>query len=264
MPLLLHGCCGPCSLEPVRLLREQGYEPTILWSNPNIQPAAEHDRRLVTLLGWAYDAGLEVVQWTDDRERWECEVAPHGTNRADRCRSCYALRLEAACDAARELGFHHVSTTLAVSPHQLWDICTEELVRAAHERGLEPVVQDWRDRYACAQARARDCGMYCQNYCGCRFSAMEAQIERQLRRDARKRAKKLKNQESETRQPETIQLETRQPGVNQPETRQPETRQPGVNQPETRQPETRQTGVNQPETRQPVSAQALSAQEVLS
>ena len=61
-PLLLHACCGPCSLEPVRLLREEGYEPTILWSNPNIQPVAEHDLRLRTLLGWARDvAHVEVV-----------------------------------------------------------------------------------------------------------------------------------------------------------------------------------------------------------
>ena len=40
-PLLLHACCGPCSLEPVRLLRAEGYEPTICWTNPNIQPLSE-------------------------------------------------------------------------------------------------------------------------------------------------------------------------------------------------------------------------------
>ena len=36
-PLLLHACCGPCSLEPVKLLRAEGFEPTICWTNPNIQ-----------------------------------------------------------------------------------------------------------------------------------------------------------------------------------------------------------------------------------
>ena len=48
-PLLLHACCGPCSIEPVELLRREGFEPTICWTNPNIQPMAEHDRRLATL-----------------------------------------------------------------------------------------------------------------------------------------------------------------------------------------------------------------------
>ena len=44
--LLLHACCAPCSLEPVRLLREEGFEPTICWTNPNIQPRDELQRRL--------------------------------------------------------------------------------------------------------------------------------------------------------------------------------------------------------------------------
>ena len=52
-PLLLHACCGPCSLEPLRLLRAEGYEPTICWTNPNIQPVEEHDLRLRTLMAWA-------------------------------------------------------------------------------------------------------------------------------------------------------------------------------------------------------------------
>ena len=52
-PLLLHACCGPCSIEPVELLRREGFEPTICWTNPNIQPVAEHDRRLATLRAWA-------------------------------------------------------------------------------------------------------------------------------------------------------------------------------------------------------------------
>lgn len=43
--LLLHACCAPCSLEPVRLLVEEGFEPTICWTNPNIQPLVEHDTR---------------------------------------------------------------------------------------------------------------------------------------------------------------------------------------------------------------------------
>ncbi len=42
-PLLLHACCGPCSLEPLKLLREEGFEPTICWTNPNIQPIEEHE-----------------------------------------------------------------------------------------------------------------------------------------------------------------------------------------------------------------------------
>ena len=93
-PLALHACCGPCSLEPVRLLREQGFEPTIIWTNPNIQPVSEHLRRLDTLRSWAADvAHVDVIVAGDDRAAWERSVAPHGMDRHARCRACYALSL---------------------------------------------------------------------------------------------------------------------------------------------------------------------------
>jgi predicted adenine nucleotide alpha hydrolase (AANH) superfamily ATPase len=184
-PLLLHACCGPCSLEPVRLLREEGFEPTICWTNPNIQPDAEHDLRLVTLLRWASAAGAPVIQGACDRDAWERVVAPHGLDRVARCRACYALRLAETCRRAVDLGFTYVSTTLAVSPYQLLDVCDEELVAIAHVRGLTPVVRDFRPNYPEATRRSRELGMYRQNYCGCRFSAAEAALDRHAARDRR-------------------------------------------------------------------------------
>ena len=53
---------GARPLEPLRLLREEGFEPVICWTNPNIQAVAEHERRLETLLAWARDvAKVEVI-----------------------------------------------------------------------------------------------------------------------------------------------------------------------------------------------------------
>ena len=189
-PLLLHACCGPCSLEPVRLLREEGFEPTICWTNPNIQPVSECERRLDTLRAWAEGvAHVEVVVAGDDRDAWERACAPAGIDRERRCRACYALRLEEACRVARERGFTYVSTTLAVSPYQLFDACGEILRAAAARHGLTPVWRDFRPFYPVATRTSRELGMYRQNYCGCRFSAAEAAIERHEARDVRKREK---------------------------------------------------------------------------
>lgn len=186
--LLLHACCGPCSLEPVLHLREEGFEPTICWTNPNIQPAAEHDRRLMTLLAWAESEGIPVIVAGCDRDVWERAAAPHAFRREPRCRACYALRLAETCRVARERGFSHVSTTLAVSPYQLFDTASDVLVRLAEANGLTPVVRDFRPWYPEATRRARELGMYRQNYCGCRFSAAEAAIERHALRDERRLA----------------------------------------------------------------------------
>lgn len=188
---------------PVKSLREEGFEPTILWDNPNIQSVAEHDVRLATLLSWADDAGVSVIRCeagsgsavtstptlAEQRDAWERACAPHGFDRLARCRACYAIRLSAACKAASELGFTHISTTLAVSPYQLFDDCSVILERTARASGLEPVIRDWRPLYPQATVESRERGMYRQNYCGCRFSAAEAAIERHERRDERKREK---------------------------------------------------------------------------
>lgn len=185
--LLLHACCAPCSLEPVRLLMEEGFEPTILWSNPNIQPLAEHDRRLAELQRWCTENDLPLIVASDDRERWENGAARVGAlDRDRRCRACYALRLAEACRVARREGFGHVATTLAVSPYQLFDVCNEVLGRLAAAQGLTSVIRDFRPWYPEATRKSRELGMYRQNYCGCRFSAAEAALDRARARDARR------------------------------------------------------------------------------
>ncbi len=184
-PLLLHACCGPCSLEPLRVLREQGFLPTIVYVNPNIQPYNEYVRRLETLRSWAAGEKVEVVEGPYEDERWEREVARYGTNRLARCQACYRLRLEGAATLAAELGCAHMSTTLAVSPYQLFDACGSELGRICARAGLAAVWQDFRPLYPQATTRAKELGLYRQNYCGCRFSAAEAALERCQAREAR-------------------------------------------------------------------------------
>lgn len=192
-PLLLHACCGPCSLEPVKYLREEGFEPTICWTNPNIQPVEEHDRRLKTLLAWADEvAHVPVIIAEDRRDLWEEKVAPAGLAREARCRACYRVRLEESCRVAKDEGFHYISTTLVVSPYQLFDACHEVLSKLAPKYGLEEVWRDFRPHYPESVTDSRALGMYRQNYCGCRFSAAEASIERHEARDARKAEHKAK------------------------------------------------------------------------
>lgn len=190
-PLLLHACCAPCSLEPVRLLVDEGFEPTVCWTNPNIQPAEEHERRLFELRRWCASEGIALIEAEEDAALWERAVAPVGAlDRERRCRACYGLRLAEACRVAEREGFDHVATTLAVSPYQLFDICNEVLERLCAARGLTPVIRDFRPWYPKATERSRDLGMYRQKYCGCRFSAAEAALDRARIRDERRAAKR--------------------------------------------------------------------------
>ena len=70
MKLLLHACCGPCSLEPTRLLKAAARHHHY-YANSNIHPAEEYEHRLATLRAWAADAGFEVLEGPYNPATWE-------------------------------------------------------------------------------------------------------------------------------------------------------------------------------------------------
>lgn len=183
--LLLHACCGPCLLEPLDALAAEADEVTIAYANPNIHPAEEYERRRDTLLEYAANAGVTVVELPYDPEAWRAAVGPLADAGAERCRACYRLRLGLAARMAADGGFDSLATTLSVSPYQDQEAINDEGRHAAAKAGVEWLDRDFRDRYRDATTRSRELGMYRQNYCGCVYSQAEAEAERQLRRDAR-------------------------------------------------------------------------------
>lgn len=215
--LLLHACCGPCSLEPVRSLQERGFAPTIFFANSNIHPQKEYARRLETLKEWAKGPDpafpVPVVEGIYDVDAWEqtcgrlgdaalAEVPPDAPRaaalsvdpekRKARCRLCYRMRFQEAARYAAEHGFTALGTTLSVSPYQYTDVIRHELERAAEEVGIAAVFEDYRPFYDQATLRSRALGMYRQNSCGCRFSIDEAQAERDERKEQRRRERQAK------------------------------------------------------------------------
>ena len=214
--LLLHACCGPCSLEPCRILASEGYELAIYYANSNIAPASEYARRLETIRAWTSREGIPLVEGPYDPSAWEKtagrvgdaaleyarERDPSGrglapsavdpARREARCRACYRLRFEEAARYASGCGYDAVGTTLSVSPYQYTDIIREELERAAARAGVRAEFRDFRPSYQEATRRSRELGMYRQNYCGCRFSNAEAAAERAVRKRERAAAKAAK------------------------------------------------------------------------
>ena len=200
--ILLHACCGPCSIEPLRLLAQSAGSLSLAFINPNIHPETEFQLRLHTLREYADSQDIRVLGGDPDSRRWEDTVAPHGgpyplipddvklefnrSCRQERCRACYRLRFEETALLARENGFDTICTTLTISPYQFTDIILEELVRAAAGQGLQAMTSDFSDQFTQTTESSRALGMYRQNYCGCRFSFLEAEAERRARRDKRR------------------------------------------------------------------------------
>jgi epoxyqueuosine reductase len=185
MRLLLHACCGPCLIEPLEEFSALADEFSIVFTNSNIHPVQEYERRRDVLLDYAETVGASVIELAYDPAGWVEAVGPLARSGAERCRACYRLRLGEAARYAAENGYDALATTLSVSPYQDHDAIRLEGEAAARQRGLAWLDRDFRDSYRDATRRSRELGMYRQNYCGCVLSDLEARQERAARRAER-------------------------------------------------------------------------------
>ena len=185
--LLLHACCGPCSTVAVPAWRGRGLEPLVWFHNPNIQPAAEMERRLESMRRFGRAAGLELVVEPRTAEpvawgRWAAGL--DAATPDERCASCLGLRLRQAAAAAAGRGLRRFSTTLTVSPYQRHDLIVAAGEAAAVEHGVDFVYADLRGSFRGSYVESRRLDLYRQSYCGCAASKWEAWAQRWARTKA--------------------------------------------------------------------------------
>ena len=178
-PLLLHTCCGPCASGSVPAWRAEGLEPLAFFCNPNIQPAAEYERRRLAaaVLADALAVRLEVlVLDVAAAHPWLADACVSGRPPAtpQRCRSCIGARMQATARRCAELGLPRFSTTLSISPYQAHHVIRETGEAAAAQYGVEFLYADQRRCYARSREESRRLGLYRQPYCGCVASKWEA------------------------------------------------------------------------------------------
>ncbi|MFH1652128.1 MAG: epoxyqueuosine reductase QueH [Chloroflexota bacterium] len=173
--VLVHICCAHCAAYTVRHWREQGYDVTAFWYNPNIHPCAEHVQRLGAAqdLARQIDLPLDVAPGYDMPEYFR-RVAG---NEADRCRHCFTLRLAATAETARRRDIPAFTSTLLISPHQQHDLIDEVGRKIAAETGTEFLYADLRKRYSDSRHITKPLELYRQQYCGCLYSEWERHAE---------------------------------------------------------------------------------------
>lgn len=180
--LLLHHCCAPCSVRVVPILSSE-FQIESFWYNPNIHPQEEFEARKRSLEELAASSGLKLHFGPEETmERWVEQFSAFGL---DRCRSCYALRLNATAERAKKLGIEYFSTTLLASPYQKHELIKELGMEIAAREDLTFVYCDFRPHYFEGKNEARQRGYYMQKYCGCIFSRQEREKEKQLKGQAK-------------------------------------------------------------------------------
>ncbi len=181
MRVLLHTCCGPCTIATAPVLAAE-HEVTAFFHNPNIHPPDELARRLAAMETLATATGLPLLR----REEYGLDtfLAAIGEHTAgpERCRACYRLRLGETARVAAEMRQEAFTTTLLISPYQDRQALGEVGEEMAREHGVAFLFPDWRPLFREGQRQAQEMGLYRQKYCGCIFSKAEAEQARERRR----------------------------------------------------------------------------------
>ena len=169
--VLIHVCCAHCAAYTAEHWRQQGYQVSGYWYNPNIHPYLEHQNRLESMRSLAQqtDLPLTVAEGYDMVEYFR-RVAGH---EEERCRHCFELRLGNTAAAALEQGYDAFTTTLLISPHQKHDIIKEIGDKVAQQQGIEFLYADLRKRYSDSRHITKPMDLYRQQYCGCLYSEWE-------------------------------------------------------------------------------------------
>lgn len=178
--ILLHACCGPCSLGAIPQLIESGANITLSFYNPCIIDG-EFEKRLEALKTVASTYSLSLVVPSHDHAAYLAYAAPHRSDREGgaRCGLCFSDRLRATAEYAAANGFDAFSTTLTVSPHKNASLIFSLADEISDGAGVPFLARDFkkRDGFKRSCELSRELGIYRQGFCGCEYSCASAGID---------------------------------------------------------------------------------------
>jgi predicted adenine nucleotide alpha hydrolase (AANH) superfamily ATPase len=166
--VLMHICCGPCTIYPLRILREEGHEVCGYFYNPNIHPYLEYKKRLDTLDIYAGQEGLRVIR--EKGYPLEGFLRQIVFREEDRCRHCCRLRLVKTAKTAKVGLYNAFTTTLLYSRYQKHDLIRSIGEEVAGEYDIHFLYRDFREGWSEGVKISKALGLYRQPYCGCIYS----------------------------------------------------------------------------------------------
>lgn len=169
--VLLHVCCGPCSIYPLSSLREQGYTVTAHFYNPNIHPFREFRKRFETLKNYLQEISVPLL--AEEEYGLTGFIRKIAFNEQTKCTLCYTMRLEHVVKTATSHGFQSFTTTLLYSKYQRHKILVKICEDFAKQYGISFLYQDFREGWQDGIDKSIEYQMYRQPYCGCIYSEQE-------------------------------------------------------------------------------------------
>jgi len=183
MKILMHVCCGPCTIFPLQSLREEGIDVSGYFYNPNIHPYREFKRRIGGLVALAEEKQFAVEI---DRNYGLTEYLRQVVFKEEqRCSICYDMRLEQVAKKAAEQGMDGFTSTLLYSKYQNHTLLKEKCADLAETYGITFVYRDFREGWQQGIDESIALDIYRQPYCGCIYSEQE-RYDKKLQKKMRK------------------------------------------------------------------------------
>lgn len=175
--LLIHICCGVCSVYPLKYLR-QYFNITVLFSNSNIYPYEEYEKRLdalKTYLTYLNDNSIKLIisEYNNEEYMKKLEDYKNEPEGGKRCKICYELRMEETFKYANKHHYDYVTTVMSISNRKNADWINEigeklddkyhntKYLYADFKKGNGITINDQMNK---------ELNLYHQNYCGCIYS----------------------------------------------------------------------------------------------
>ncbi|MCR5349558.1 MAG: epoxyqueuosine reductase QueH [Acholeplasmatales bacterium] len=186
--LLLHACCAPCSTHCLLVLRKY-FDITVFYSNDNIYPYEEYEKRLNEMKRFLKDFDINVKEIDDGYNHDDfldvVKGIEHLGERTKRCYNCYMLRMKKTVEIGKKLGFEYFTTTLSLSPYKNSDWINEIGYNLEKEYGIKYLYSNFKKEngYKDSIKMSEEYCLYRQNYCGCEFSKKEREDHERIKKE---------------------------------------------------------------------------------
>ena len=178
--ILLHACCGACSIYPLIFLTYL-FDITILFSNSNIYPKEEFDKRFealkkhVNFINNVFNVQINVILDNYEYDDFKVSLEPFKEQKEgqERCKICIYKRMKRLFRYANDLNFNYVSTIMSISRNKdvnYISTCGETLEKTY--KNIKFIHFDFKknDGQDLGVKLGEIENIYRQNYCGCEFS----------------------------------------------------------------------------------------------
>ncbi len=177
--ILLHVCCGACSCFPLLYLIDR-FDFTIFFSNSNIYPYEEFNKRLDALKQYVFEIEnkfnkkINIIVDQYNYEEFKKDLIPYKNEKemGKRCDLCIKKRMINLFKYSKTYEIPYVSTVMSVSKNKNSDYINTLGKKLEEEYSSEFIIFDFKKNNGqkFGSLLAEKYKIYRQNYCGCEFS----------------------------------------------------------------------------------------------